>query len=373
MKKLTQEEFILKAIETHGFKYDYSKVEYVNSSTKVCIICPKHGEFYMRPNSHLRGQGCPRCGDEQKGLDKKLLCRETFATKARAVHGDKYDYTKVDYVKSSLPVTIICPKHGEFLQKPNVHLNGHGCPKCCLNGVKHTREEFIELARKVHGDKFNYDEVIYVNSVTKVKIKCNKCGNVFEQTPHDHLSGYGCPFCVGRNKTTEDFIKQARLVHGDKYTYEKATYITNHTKVCITCPKHGDFWQTPASHLSGQGCPICRTSKLEKNIAKYLRISSIAFVSQKRFDWLGRQSLDFFLPQYNVAIECQGKQHFKHNCNFGSSREISLEKIQELDKKKKDLCEENGIKVFYYSNLKINYPYKVYESLDILLSDIKNQ
>jgi len=371
MKKLTKEEFIVKARKIHGDKYDYSKVIYVNSSVKIEIICPIHGSFYMTPNAHLMGQGCPKCGHTNKGQFRKLT-KESFVEKSNKIHNNKFDYSKVEYVNGSTKVCIICPEHGEFWQKPNAHLNGNGCPKCCINGVKRTKEEFVELAKSIHGKKFNYDDVVYVNSKTKVKIKCNKCGKTFLQTPHDHLSGYGCPFCVGRNKTTEDFINEARLIHGDKYTYENVVYVIGHDKICITCPKHGEFWQTPSAHLSGQGCPICKTSKLEKEVAKYLKESSVKFVSQKRFDWLGRQSLDFFLPQYYVAIECQGKQHFKHDCNFGSSREISLENIQELDEKKKKLCEEHGIKMFYYSNLKIDYPYKVYEKLDTLLFDIKN-
>ena len=124
-KKKTKEEFIAKAKLVHGDKYDYSKVEYVGALTKVCIICPKHGEFCQEANSHLRGQGCPKCKYE-----KQTCTTDEFIAKAKKIHGDKYDYSKVEYVNDRTKVCIICPKHGEFWQTPNHHLSGCGCPKC---------------------------------------------------------------------------------------------------------------------------------------------------------------------------------------------------------------------------------------------------
>lgn len=124
MTKLTTEEFIKKAREVHGDKYDYSKVEYVKSKAKVTIICPEHGEFLQTPQKHLYGQGCPKCGH------KSELTTEEFIKKAREVHGDKYDYSNVEYVDAKTNVCIICKQHGVFWQRPSHHTAGRGCKKC---------------------------------------------------------------------------------------------------------------------------------------------------------------------------------------------------------------------------------------------------
>ena len=254
MKTDKTKEFIAKAKAVHGDKYDYSKVNYVNSTTKVTIICPIHGEFEQRPSTHLSGHGCPSCSGCKK------LNTEEFIKRAKEVHGDKYDYSKVNYVNTFTKVTIICPKHGEFEQTPNLHLKSQGCPNCYGN-KKLTIEEFIKRAKKVHGDKYDYSKVKYVNALTKVTIICPIHGE-FEQTPAKHLSGIGCASCARRKKlNTEEFIKRAKEVHGDKYDYSKVNYIDSSTKVTIICPTHGEFEQTPASHFRGQGCPDCSGSK----------------------------------------------------------------------------------------------------------------
>ena len=252
--KLTTEEFIAKAREVHGNKYDYSKVEYKNTNTKVCIICKEHGEFWQTANSHLSGHGCPNCTGNIKKTSKEFIAR------AHEVHGDKYDYSKVEYKNNSTKVCIICEEHGEFWQLPNNHIKGQGCPKCI--GKNLTTEDFIAKAREIHGDKYDYSKSEYINSQTKVCIICPEHGE-FYQIPPSHLQGSGCPECakIERQKqqtmTTEDFIAKAREVHGDKYDYSKVEYINAKTKVCIICLKHGEFWQTPNSHLRGKGCLKC--------------------------------------------------------------------------------------------------------------------
>ena len=264
-KKKTKEEFIAKAKLVHGDKYDYSKVEYVGALTKVCIICPKHGEFCQEANSHLRGQGCPKCKYE-----KQTCTTDEFIAKAKKIHGDKYDYSKVEYVNDRTKVCIICPKHGEFWQTPNSHLNGYGCSKCAyeVKGKRRSfsKEEFIKKTRKVHGDKYDYSKVNYVNNYTKVCIICHEHGE-FWQTPSAHLRGQGCPKCKSKKQTctTDEFIAKAKKIHGDKYDYSKVNYLNRKTKVCIICPDHGEFWQTPNHHLSGCGCPKCGIEKHRKN------------------------------------------------------------------------------------------------------------
>ena len=368
MKKLTTEEFIQKAREVHDNIYDYSKVEYINNNTKVCIICHEHGEFWQTPGNHLSGKGCNKCHRKKQKL-YKLLSNEEFIKKARQVHGEKYDYSKVEYNGYKVPICIICPEHGEFWQTSGSHINGSGCPKCAKNGVKLTTEEFIKRAKKIHGDKYDYSKVIYKNAHTKVCIICSKHGE-FWQTPTAHLNGSGCPYCQNKNVTTEEFIKKSREIHGDKYNYSKVEYVKCNTKVCIICSKHGEFWQTPSKHLHGHGCPICNESNLEREIRLFLLKQKIKFEQQKRFNWLGLQSLDFYLPDYNIAIECQGIQHFSENTYFFKNKVESLKTIQKRDIRKKMLCEKHNIKLIYYSNLKIKYPYQVFEDKKELLKTI---
>lgn len=246
--KLTTEEFIKKAKEVHGDKYDYSKVDYKNTKTKVTIICPTHGEFYQRPSDHIEGSNCPKCNG------RALTVLENIE-RARKVHSNKYDYSKVNYKKLSDKVCIICPTHGEFFQAFNTHINGRGCYKCSRN-VTLSKKEFICKAREVHGDKYDYCKVGYKSTKEKVCIICPDHGE-FYQRPRDHIRGQGCPSCSGRIKTTEKFINKAKEVHGDKYDYCKVDYKNTNNKVCIICPDHGEFYQTPYNHLRGSGCPVC--------------------------------------------------------------------------------------------------------------------
>ena len=268
-KKLTTEEFIKRAKEVHGYKYDYSKVEYKSSHTKVTIICPEHGEFEQKPSNHLNGQGCSRCGLENRSELRRCTI-EDFIKKAKTVHGDKYDYSKVDYKSARTKVTIICPDHGEFEQSPNNHLLGQGCLNCGRISMADNRrgstEDFIKKAKEIHGDKYDYSKVDYKGSKEAVCIICSDHGE-FYQKSGDHISGRGCPRCGGTTKLTEGgFIKKAREVHGDKYNYCKIEYKNNREKVCIICPDHGEFYQIPRDHLKGMGCRRC--AGLEKLTTK---------------------------------------------------------------------------------------------------------
>ena len=187
MKRLTTEQFIEKAKTIHGDIYDYSLVEYKNNHTKVKIICPEHGIFEQSPYTHSRGQGCSTCGG------KKKLTTEQFIEKAKTIHGDIYDYSLVEYKNNHTKVKIICPIHDIFEQIPTNHLKGKGCSKC-KGGIKLTIKKFIEKAKVVHGDKYDYSLVEYKNAKTKVRIICPIHG-VFEQIPSSHLNGNGCYKC----------------------------------------------------------------------------------------------------------------------------------------------------------------------------------
>lgn len=184
---------------------------------------------------------------------RKLTTQE-FIEKAKAIHGDRYDYSKTEYVKATKPVIIGCRIHGDFQQLPHNHLRGKGgCVQCNkIEGRRLGVDEFISRAREIHGDLYDYSQVVYVNTKTPAKIVCPIHG-VFEQRPEKHLEGHGCPFCIKNLKdTTESFIAKARIVHGDFYDYSKVQYVDQHTPVCIIDPEYGEFWQQPISHLNGR-------------------------------------------------------------------------------------------------------------------------
>ena len=238
------------------------------------------------------------------------MSTEDFIKKAIIRHGDKYDYSKTEYTSNKTKVCIICPEHGEFWQMPSEHLRGKGCKKCGIS-----RSHTI--------------------------------------------------------MTTEEWVNKARKVHKDRYDYSKVIYTSAKTKVCIICPEHGEFWQTPNDHLCGKGCPVCRQSKMEAFVENILTESNLSFNRQKKFDWLGSQSLDFYLPYHNIAIECQGVQHYKP-VSFGSKRcnsEEMLKLNKERDEKKKKLCESNGVKIIYFSTEVCAY--NVLKNKDELLKEIE--
>lgn len=268
-----------------------------------------------------------------------MIDRDEFIKRAINVHGDKYDYSKSRYVNYDTKIEIICKEHGSFWQTPGNHLKGKGCPYCSGN-AKMTKESFVEKARKIWGERFDYSLVEYRNNMTKVCI-IDKDGKKYFQTPANHLYGFDCS--INTKLTTDDFIKKAKEVHGEKYNYEKTNYIKAKEKVIITCPIHGDFQQTPDNHLRGQGCPKCKQkSILETEIERILTENKIEYDSQKRFKWMGKKSLDFYIPKINVAIECQGKEHL-----YETGQWEKFENILERDIEKYKLCSQNRVKIIY--------------------------
>lgn len=373
-QRLSTKEFIARAKKTHGEKYDYSKVEYVNQNVKVCIICPEHGEFWQTPNNHLAGKGCPECADLTRRA-KRRKGVTAFVEESAIKHNKKYDYSKVEYKNNCTKVCIVCPEHGEFWQTPQAHLRGQGCPKCSHRSTKYLTEEWIGEAKKVHGDKYDYSKVEYIGNHIKVCIICKEHGE-FWQDPAAHLRGQGCPKCAdifnGFNRLMgkDKFIEKSNKIHNNQYDYSKVKYVNSKEKVCIICPKHGEFWQRPSKHLMGQGCPICKESALENKIKMFLNENKISYEHQYRTEWLKNEnnnflSVDFYLPDYNVVIECQGIQHFKSVKRFGGGKMFNRRVMN--DKIKKKLCEMHNIRVLYITEKKINTSITLYNSNNTML------
>lgn len=347
--RLTNDEFINRSCKIHGAAYDYSKAHYVNYLTKVTIICNTCGlEFQQIPANHYHGEGCPNCRWDKMGKSRINHTGAMFKEKAENIHGDKYDYSKVIYTSAHDPITIICKTCGiQFEQAPTGHLGGHGCFECwkakTSNDRRDTLEDFIEKARGIHGNKYDYSGAVYVNAATKIVIKCSKHGN-FEQTPNGHLAGRGCVKCrfsgiiyksskrqlenlkkarqihkeSGKTNalTQNEFIEKSMQAHGNRYNYSKAIYRTAKENIIIICPIHGEFSQEAYHHTEGVGCPRCSFSKGELAVAKVLDILNIHYEQEKKFpECKDKRPLQFdFYFVYcglHFLVEYQGVHHYK--------------------------------------------------------------
>ena len=248
------------------------------------------------------------------------LTQEQFLQKAKAVHGDKYDFSKAVYTVGNNKVCVICPTHGEFLIAARNLLSGAGC-RACARAPKYNTESFIAKAQKIHGDTYDYSLVKYTRMKDKVDIICKKHGVFSQQAVKHILRKHGCPICANDIRTTKDwFLERSNEVHGDTYNYGKVVYKNIQSKVTITCPIHGDFEQIAANHLKGCGCPICARentlpSKGEELIAKFLDENNIKYHFQYDIitKKLARNSnlirVDFALKKNNhiYIIEYNGK------------------------------------------------------------------
>lgn len=421
MGRITTEEWIKRAREVHGDKYDYSKSEYKGGLYKTCIICPIHGEFWQNAKSHAKGDGCPECG--------KLICQncqrkttEEFIEDAKKIYGDKYDYSKVNYIGSKIKVCIICHEkdkngieHGEFLIRPNDFMEGHSCKKCFA--IKNSKQleynEMIEKFIRVHhnkydysmiesknyyldndiqiicpkhgtftqsvrnhlkagckecaiekmqeyrkvdetefkmrfnsisNNKFSYNSEEFINMNTPMTFKHFVCGTQFKRTPTAFLSNATCPVCNQilysglKTKTTEEFIEDAKNMHGDKFDYSNTKYSKSNEKVEIICRECGKtFFIEANSHLQGHGCPYhnINSSIKEKEIYTFIseNIGKEA-VSKNARNMINGNEIDIFVNDLMLGIEFDGL--FWHGENI-KSNDYHLNKTLLCESKNIDL------------------------------------
>ena len=372
-------DFIKKAQKVHNTKYDYSKVQYEKSSLKVTITCLMHGDFYQTPANHLKPSGCKECRNMKLRQERQKTLTE-FVNECKEVHGHKYDYSKVEYINSNTKVIITCAVHGDFEQLPSSHLNGKGCALCYGN-KKMTNEEFIRRAQDLHHNTYDYSKVNYKNSNSKVVITCVIHGE-FEQIPLNHMKGHGCVLC-GQSKrcdqlrsSSNEFIKKAKNIHHDRYNYDDVCYVKSNTHVIIKCTDHGEFMQSPANHLKGQGCPHCRY-KTEFMVYKFLKDTFVNETIKKPFsqEWCKLQRClpyDICMMNKNIIIEVDGKQHFQQVINW-TCPSIT----QQRDKFKEACAKQNGyhiIRVYQEDVFQNEYDWRkaLYEAVAYLETIVAN-
>jgi Zn finger protein HypA/HybF involved in hydrogenase expression len=342
--KLSKEEFIERSVIKHNGKFDYSKVIYINSNSKIEILCKEHGSFWQRAKNHMHGRGCSQC------YDKNISNTNEFITKSNIVHKNKFSYENTIYVNAKTKVEIKCNIHGTFLQLPSNHLAGAGCPACA--GKLITTISFVEKAKSIHGDKYDYSSTKYKSMRSKIMIECKTHGT-FKQTPQVHLNGSGCKKChieflsLLKSRSYDDFVAKANLIHGGKYQYKQSLFFIGKDKIGIVCFKHGTFEQLKGSHLSGNGCPKCKSSKGETKIRNILKDYKIIFEEQKIFNQcIDKTSLkfDFYLPDYNLCIEYDGRHHFGPfsfgKCKNKQSMEKNYKDVFKKDQIKNNFCKK---------------------------------
>lgn len=353
-RRSTVIDFVSSAVKVHGELYDYSKVVYQGMSSKVVILCRACGEeFTQSPANHIRQkQGCPACG-KLKSSNSRRKSQDTFISEATATHQGYYDYTQVDYRGAFVKVTITCPVHGPFLQDPASHLKGEGCRMCGIDRraeqSRLTTEEFVNRAKKAHGNKFDYSETKYLASGLDITFRCQEHG-VIHMLPHDHLNSVkGCPSCSHaaageiRRSSFSDFVMKALEVHGDRYEYDESSYVDSKTKTNIICKKHGVFQQSPNGHLGGHGCRSCAGSNGENEVADYLGSLGVELIRWDRSVLSGFE-LDFLMPNEKVAIEYNGLRY--HSSWVEETRGRHWVLTHQKDKQL--TCAANGIRLVHY-------------------------
>lgn len=289
-KKKTQEEFVNELKETHPNLTVLGT--YVGDKKYVEVKCNIHDYTFMtKPNWLHHGANCQKCYDDRRGATLKKTASQLLLD-LRKVHGYRYNYPylKEEYKNNKSKITIVCPIHGEFKQTMNCHLRGQGCAQCA-----------------------------------------------------DVQNG------LNKRLSTYEFIEKARKKHGNKYDYSSVEYQTYNIPVTIICKDHGVFKQMPYTHLCGCGCPKCQQSHLENMVEKILNDNNIEFIPQYKCpNIIGRKSIDFYLPNQKIAIECQGDQHFKEVEHFGGAE--TLNETIRRDITKFEELTENGINVIYIIN-----------------------
>lgn len=363
----TFETFVNKAKEVHGNKFEYFEESFTKTSSKLKIKCNKCGQIFEQLGTmHLSGCGCSYCNPPHT-----KLTTEQFKEKLSVTHPNLEvlsEYNGADKI-----IIVRCKIH-DYTYKTTPHrlTQGANCKKCYYdrsskNRTK-TKEQVLEDLKQIHNNKYSfpYIDEEYVNSRSKITALCPKHGK-FVISINKLISGHGCIKCAneknGKSKrfTIEQFKEKSYKKHGLKYIYPhlEEELETAQSFITIICPEHGEFKQKSGIHSNGSGCPRCNESHLERDTNILLNECKIVPNREKKFDWLRNDRtgfvlpLDFYLPDYNIAVECQGGQHFMPTEGFGGKEEF--EKIKYRDLIKYKLCKENDVRLIYITNKKFKH------------------
>ena len=333
---LSNEEFIKKSKE---------KTKYTGKRNNVILTCKRHGDFLVNAGNHMyKKAGCAKCSNNFSPSTQE------WVEKAKQKFPN-YDYSKVKYINNKKNVIIICKKHGEFKQTPSNFLKNNGCKECYKEyKISLYKEYFLEMAKKLFKDKFDYSKSNIINSKKKIEIICPEHKSFFQE-PYVHLnSKYGCPKCQpsptkGKLKySTKEYIDEIKAIQGNKYDYSITVYNGMNEFIKYICPNHGVIKQNALKHIKGYGCRLCNESHGEKRIRVYLEKQNITFNRWVYIDELNKLkntdfpnkflSYDFYVPDFNLLIEYNGEQHYYKKCFKKTYKEFLLQKHHDWLKRK---------------------------------------
>lgn len=353
---MRKEDYIKECVEKYGNRYSYILLpEEFGCTDRIPLICPIHGEFLTTARNHKNsGSGCPYCGKE-KAKSKNTTSLDEFKRKVEEVHGDKFIVIDETYVKTSDYVVIKCNTCGNTFKITGRNLlAGYGCPHCHPFPKKLTHQEFVEKLNKLMPNLEVLSE--YKSTRDKITIRCKIHDYTFTTTPKRLFAGNNCQKCYDERrgetnrKDVETLLEELGRINDYTYPYIESEYKNNKSKLTVICPEHGEFKMSANKLLKGQKCSKCSCTMMENYVKHILEEHNIKYVYEKKFDWLkgvnnGNMSLDFYLEEYNVAIECQGEQHFVQREHFGDVERFN--RRLENDILKYNLCLEHEIPLYY--------------------------
>lgn len=249
----------------------------------------------------------------------KIKNTEDFIDESKSKFGDRFDYSKVVYIKYTQHVIIICLNHGEVIQTPRGHLrSNHGCSKCSFdynakNRIIKAQNKFIDCAHAIHGDVYSYEKTIYSGSDKKIIVTCKEHGD-FNTTPSRMLRGHRCNDCYWeqhpnhKRRTAEEFFDEVNVIYNNHYDYSKSNYVNMAAPIIIICPKHGEFKTIPKDHLNGRICKLCRVHNYNTEIY-------IIKAKKKHGELYDYEKVNYIGSKNKVIIKCRVHGEFSQNAN----------------------------------------------------------
>jgi len=383
-----KDDFVEKSNIKHNFKYSYDNVpDSFRVRSKVIITCPEHGDFKQTADSHKRGCGCPYCagklGEDTKKNTKIKKEKVVKILKIREL--DSVKLVSIPKKKVGRPLNkekyvFHCEIHGRIEKNKSQIYKGQICGECLkIENRKNMFNKELNKMKELHNNRFEYPDYIDLVGVkTKITIRCIEHDHTFKYYKSVHMQTKygGCIHCLKqyRNVGTKEhdlLIEQFKDIHGERYGYDNVVYQGAYVKVLITCDKHGDFEQTPGSHLSGSGCPKCKHSTGEKLIQGLLKKMEIKYTTQKSFYGCTNNKtgkalpFDIYVPEFHTCIEFDGYQHFIPVERWGG--EDKLKEVQYRDNIKNVYCKDNDINL-----IRIPYTMNRVEIVDVLNKNFNN-
>jgi hypothetical protein len=359
--KYTNDEFLDKIRPINNGRYDLSKVQYAGWTNKITVRCEKHGEFKINACDFVIGKGCPKCSAERASASKRISNEDALSKAMSSKHGNDVTFERFRYNGRHEKSIFTCPTHGDFLMEYGAFCSGQGCPKCGIESRKNARkipQTLVEGRIKEKHPDYLMNRFVYSGMDKKSIFGCPVHGD-FSMTPAHLLNGENCPECAKierikkETSNISDVISKFNELFDNRYDYSKFSYKNAHNKSTVICPVHGEFSIDAFHHLRGQGCPICSSSHLEREIMKLLKENDIEYEREYILIGVSRNKYDFFIPKFNILIECQGEQHYVPINFSGITDEDKIkERHDELisrDKEKYFDAINNGYKILYYT------------------------